>query len=162
MKPFDPLSTVIPLKNSFEFFNPPKKVHKVLISVLNRDEVASMAPHFDPYRRQWLQNLILIGVNGSTFSSKSASMAPEFYPNRRQWLHIGQWEKNLEPLTPIWIKFWSHWRQYGSNSGAVDADLDRNVEPLTPIWIKFWSHWRRYGSKCGAIDAISSRFSTEI
>ena len=67
MKPFDPLSTVIPMKNSFEFFNPPKKVQKVLISVLNQDEMASMAPHFDPHWRQWLQNLIQIGVNGSTF-----------------------------------------------------------------------------------------------
>ena len=66
MKLFDPLSTVIPLKNSFEFFNPPKKAPQVLISVLNRDEMVSMAPHFDPYRRQWLQNLIQIGVNGST------------------------------------------------------------------------------------------------
>ena len=51
--------------------------------------MVSMAPHFDPYRRrrQWLQNLIQIGVNGSTF---------------------------------------------GSNSGAIDADMDQNVEPLTP------------------------------
>ena len=91
VKPFDPLSTVIPSKNSFELFNPPKKAPQVKISVLNRDEMVSMAPHFDPYRRQWLQNLILIGVNGSTFSSKSASMAPKFDPNLRQWLHIGQW-----------------------------------------------------------------------
>ena len=88
MKPFDPLSTVIPLKNSFEFFNPPKKVQKDLISVLNRDEMASMAPHFDPYRCQWLQNLIQVGVNGSTFLSRSASMAPEFHPHWRQWLQI--------------------------------------------------------------------------
>ena len=86
MKPFDPLSTVIPSKNSFEFSNPPKKAPPVEISVLNRDEMVSMAPHFDPYRRQWLQNLIQIGVNGSTFLSKLESMAPEFDPNRRQWL----------------------------------------------------------------------------
>ena len=78
MKPFDPLSTVIPSKNSFEFFNPPKKAPQVEISVLNQDEMVSMAPHFDPYRRQWLQNLVLIGVNGSTFSSKSASMATQW------------------------------------------------------------------------------------
>ena len=93
VKPFDPLSAVIPSKNSFKLFNQPKKVPQVEISVLNRDEMVSMAPHFDPYRRQWLQNLVLIGVNGSTFSSKSASMAPEFDPNRCQWLqnfiHIG-------------------------------------------------------------------------
>ena len=37
---------------------------------------------------------------------------------------------------------WSHWRRFGSNSGAIDADLDQNVEPLTPIRITFWSHWR--------------------
>ena len=86
MKPFDPLSTVIPSKNSFELFNPPKKAPQVKISVLNRDEMVSMAPELDPNRRQWLQNVIQIGVNGSTFSSKSASMAPEFDPNRRQWL----------------------------------------------------------------------------
>ena len=43
MKPFDPLSTDIPLKNSFSI--PPKKIH----------------------RHQWLQNLNQIGVNGSTF-----------------------------------------------------------------------------------------------
>ena len=90
VKPFDPLNTVIPSKNSYELFNPPKKAHQVEISVLNRDEMVSMAPHFDPYWRQWLQNLILIGVNGSTFSSKSVSMAPEFNPYRRQWLLIGQ------------------------------------------------------------------------
>ena len=67
MKPFDPLRTVIPLKNSFELFNPLKKAPQVKISVLNRDEMVSMAPHFDPYRRQWLQNLIQIGINRSTF-----------------------------------------------------------------------------------------------
>ena len=67
MKPFDPLSNLIPFKNLFEFSNPPKKAPQVEISVLNRDEMVSMAPHFDPYRRQWLQNLIQIGVNGSTF-----------------------------------------------------------------------------------------------
>ena len=88
MKPFDPLSTVIPSKNSFEFFNPPKKAHQVEVSMLNRDEMVSTAPHFDPYRHQWLQNLIQIGVNGSTFSSILASMAPEFDPNQRQRLHI--------------------------------------------------------------------------
>ena len=141
MKPFDPLSTAIPSKKSYEFFDPPKKVPQVEISVLNRDEMVSMAPHFHPYRRQWLQNLILIGVNGSTFSSKSASMAPEFDPNRRQWLHNSQWERNLEPLTPIWIKFWSHWRGFGWKCGVIDANLDQIVEPLTPIWIKMWSHW---------------------
>ena len=88
IKPFDPLINVITLKNSFEFFNLPIKDEKVLISMLSRDEMASMAPHFDPYRRQWLQNLIQIGVNGSTFQSKSASMAPEFHPHWRQWLQI--------------------------------------------------------------------------
>ena len=67
MKPFDPLSTLIPLKNSFEFRNPPKKALRILISVLNRDEMASMAPHLDPYQRQLLQNLIKIGVNDSKF-----------------------------------------------------------------------------------------------
>ena len=88
VKPFDPLSTVISSKNSFELFNPPKKAPQVEISVLNRDEMVSMAPHFDPYRRQWLQNLIQIGVNGSTFRSKLASMAPEFHQHRCQWLQI--------------------------------------------------------------------------
>ena len=82
--------------------------------------------------RQWLQNVILIGVNGSTFWSKSASMAPEFDPYWRQWLHNGKWESNLEPLKPIWIKFRSHWLQFGSKCGAIDTDLDQNLEPLTP------------------------------
>ena len=47
MEPFDPLSTVIPSKNSFEFFNPPKKAPQVEISVLNRDEMAGVdiLPH---------------------------------------------------------------------------------------------------------------------
>ena len=121
-----------------------------------------MAPHFDPYRRQWLQNLIQIGVNGSTFRSKSASTAPEFDPYWRQWLqNLIQIGVNGSRFFSHW-PMWSHWRRFGSNSGAIDADLDENVEPLTPIRIKFWSHWRRYGSKCGAIDTISSRFSTEI
>ena len=88
MKPFNPLSTVITSKNSFEFLNPLKKVQKALISVLSQDEMASMAPHFDPYRRQWLQNLIQIGVNGSTFQSKLASMAPECNPHPCQWLQL--------------------------------------------------------------------------
>lgn len=46
----------------------------------------------------------------------------------------------LEPLTPIRIEMWNHWRRFGSNSGAIDN-----------IWIK-----------CGAIDTISFLFSMEI
>ena len=39
-------------------------------------------------------------------------------------------DKILEPLTPIWMEFWSRWRRFGWNSGAIDAFLDNNVEPL--------------------------------
>ena len=46
----------------------------------------------------------------------------------------------LEPLMPIRIKMWNHWRWFGLNSGAIDT-----------IWIK-----------CGAIDTISFLFSMEI
>ena len=50
--------------------------------------------------------------------------------------HCGAIDANmyqiLEPLTRIWIKMWSHWRQLGSHSGAIDADMDPNLEPLTP------------------------------
>ena len=88
MKHLDPLSTEKPSKNSSELINPPKNALKVKFSVLNRDENASMAPHYYPRMRQWLQNSIQIGVNGSRIPSKSASTAPEFYPYRRQWLQI--------------------------------------------------------------------------
>ena len=88
MKHLDPLSTEKPLKNSSEMINPPKNALKAKFSVLNRDENASMAPHYYPRMRQWLQNSIQIGVNGSRIPSKSASTAPEFYPYRRQWLQI--------------------------------------------------------------------------
>lgn len=51
----------------------------------------------------------------------------------------------LEPLTPIWIKMGSHLRPFGSNSGAIDADMDQNVEPLTTFHLslaqKFILSW---------------------
>ena len=80
MKHMDLLSTKNPSKNSSEYFNPPKNVLKVSFSVLNRAENVSMAPHYHPRMRQWLQNFIPIGVNGSRFSSLSASMAPDSDP----------------------------------------------------------------------------------
>ena len=79
-----------------------------------------MAPHYHPQMRQWLQNFILL-----------ASMAPDCHPYRHQWLQIAlpgyrkgsredtanllptgaidaNRDENLEPLTPIGMKFWSH------------------------------------------------------
>ena len=90
-----------------------------------------MAPYYHPRMRQWLQNFIPIGVNSSRISSLSASMAPDFHPYRRQWLQIAipgyskgsredlanlqptgavdaNKDENLEPLTPIGMKLWSH------------------------------------------------------
>ena len=83
MKHMDPLSTKNPSKNTSEFFNPPKKALKVQFSVLNRAENVSMAPLSYPQMRQWLQNFIPIGVNGSRFSSLSASMTPYSFPRIR-------------------------------------------------------------------------------
>ena len=80
MKHMDPLSTKKPSKNSSEFLTPLKNALKVQFSVLNRAENASMAPHYHPQMRQWLQNFLTIGVNGSRFSSLSASMTPDSYP----------------------------------------------------------------------------------
>ena len=124
VNPFDPLSTVIPSKNSVELFNPPKKAPQVEISVLNRDEMVSMAPHFDPYRRQWLHIFIQIRVNGSRIWSKSASMALDSSPIGYCGAIDANLDQILEPLTLIWIKMWSNWHQFGSNSGAIDADMD--------------------------------------
>ena len=114
VKHFDPLSTVIPSKNSFEFSNPPKIATQVEISVLNRDKMVSMAPHFDPYRRQWLHNLIQIGVNGSRISSTSASMGPNSQPRISQRLlvsllyHHKIFNSLHSSVEPMWMKFWSH------------------------------------------------------
>ena len=81
--------------------------------------------------RQWLHIIIRECVIGSRISSLSASMAPDFHPYRRQWLQIAipgygkgsredpanllptgaidaNRDENLEPLTPIGMKFWSH------------------------------------------------------
>ena len=86
MKHLDPLSTEKPLKNSSELINPPKNALKSKFSVLNRDENASMAPHYYSRMRQWLQNFIPIGVNGSRILSLSASMAPDCCTRIRQGL----------------------------------------------------------------------------
>ena len=133
MKPFDSQSILIPSKNSFEFSNPPpKKAPPVEISMLNRDKMVSMAPNFDPNRCQWLHILIQIGVNGSGIWSKLASMAQDYSPIGHCGAIDANMDQILEPLTRIWIKMWSHWRQLGSHSGAIDADMDPNLEPLTP------------------------------
>ena len=106
MKHLDPLSTEKPLKNLSELINPPKNALKVKFSVLNRDENASMAPHYYPRMRQWLQNSIQIGVNGSRISSLSASTAPECYPCRRQWLQIAvpEYVKALDNYTIVLMR----------------------------------------------------------
>ena len=88
MKHMDPLSTKNPSKNSSEFLTPLKNALKVQFSVLNQAKNTSMAPHYHPRMCQWLQNFILIGVNGSKISSLSASMAPDFHPYWRQWLQL--------------------------------------------------------------------------
>ena len=91
-----------------------------------------MAPEFHPNRRQRLQNLIHIGVNGSRIWSKSASMALDSSPIGYCGAIDADLDQILEPLTPIRMKMWSHWRRLEPNSGAIDADMDQNVEPLTP------------------------------
>ena len=121
MKPFDPLNTAIPSKKSYEFFDPPKKVPQVEISVLNRDKMVSMAPHFYPYWRQW-------------------SMTQEFGPNWRQWLYILIHISINGSRMAYWRGIQIHGRRIRSNSVAIDANLGQNVEPLTLIWIIFQSH----------------------
>ena len=137
MMHMDPLSTKKPLKNSSEFFNSPKNALKVLFSMLNRAENASMAPHYHPRMRQWLQNFIPIGINGSRFSSLLASMAP-----------VGSKlaGSSLEPLPYPGIAIWSHCPWWGWKSGAIDADWDEILEPLTHSWMIIRSHWHILGS----------------
>ena len=90
-----------------------------------------MAPEFHPYRRQWLQNFIPIGVNGSKISSLWASMTPDFHPDWRQWIQID--------IT----RYGKGSREDPANllpTGAVDTNWDEDLDPLTPIGMKFWSH----------------------
>ena len=98
----DPLSSKKYLKGSSEFYNPPKNSLKVQFSVLNQPENVSMAPEFYPYRRQWLQNFIPIGVNGARFSSLLASTGP---------VSSNLAGPSLEPLPYPGIAIWSHARQ---------------------------------------------------
>ena len=51
---------------------------QILISLLNQDKMASMAPHFDPYRRQWLVPIMEILATNVV-----ASQPPE---RRAAWL----------------------------------------------------------------------------
>ena len=41
-------------------------------------------------------------------------------------------EKNLQYAL---MRIWSHWCQFGWNTGAIGVDVNQNVEPLMPIWM---------------------------
>ena len=41
-------------------------------------------------------------------------------------------EKNLQYAL---MRIWSHWCQFGWNTGSIGVDVNQNVEPLMPIWM---------------------------
>ena len=103
MKRMDPLSTKEYLKKSSESYNPLENAIRVKFSVLNRAEnfilIGVNGSKFHPYWRQWLQNSIPIGVNGSRVLSLSVSMAP-----------VGSKlaGSSQEPLPYPGLAIWSH------------------------------------------------------
>ena len=112
-------SLVIP--NHFWIFpnstsNPPKFPKNYFFLVRNSTQMALTAPLFPLNWCQRLQNQNQKSVNDSKIWIKLVSMTPKSGSNWRQRLQNldqisvnSKFRKYLEPLTPIWYRFWSRW-----------------------------------------------------
>ena len=110
-------SLVIP--NQFLIFpnstsNPPKFPKKYFFLVRNFTQMALTAPLFPLNWCQRLQNQNQKSVNDSKIWIELVSMTPKSGSNWRQRLQNldqisvnSKFRKYLEPLTPIWYRFWS-------------------------------------------------------